>query len=233
MVKSTMQSAFIAVLLGLGLANSDDSAMQNLPVGAQPLYFKACSSVKAETWELVPSQDQEGLVAVKSRLTHSCVDAGTSPLTTAPCNLTSERQLFHWNATTKNGLPKGTTGFVRVAGSAIGCPDKGGGGSYGCCMTNNGLAGAAMWGCCPSFPSDCGNQVIRLHADGTLRDNRNPADCLQYGHAAHPPPPPPGPPQSTVPDPFEKLGARQSLCFLSSVTLFTRTLRMTQECQTT
>ena len=57
----------------------------------------------------------------------------------------------------------------------------GGAGSEGCCSTNNGPA-AAIYSCCPFYmPSDCGNQVIVLHADGTLRDARHPTDCLMHG----------------------------------------------------
>lgn len=199
--------ASLAALLGLlGLVESDGTA----------LYFSTCSH-GSETWELAKNPD--GLVAVKSTLVQGgCVVTGASPLTTGPCNLTDERQLFHWNATTKNGLPKGATGFVRGA-SDMGCTEKGGAGSEGCCLTNNGEAGAVMYGCCPNGPSDCGNQVIRLYADGTLRDNRNPSDCLQHGPAP-PPPPPPGPPQSTVPDPFEKLGA-SARCRFTGVSFFT------------
>ena len=220
-----MQWAALAALLGqLGLAESNGSA----------LYFSTCSH-GAETWELAssPNNHEHGLVAVRSTLTGgSCLVTGASPLRTGPCNLTDNGQLFHWNATTKNALPKGATGFVRAA-SGMGCPEKGGAGSEGCCITNNGEAGAAMYGCCPNGPSDCGNQIIRLYADGTLRDNRNPSDCLQHGPAP-PPPPPPGPPQSTVPDPFEKLGASYSArCRCNGVLIFASTVGWLQECQIT
>ena len=188
-------AAVLVSLLGL-IAAIDDSATA--------LYFSACGP-KAEAWELLPSAHGPQKVSLQSRDTRHCVTAGASPLITAPCSATDEAQLFHWNATTKNGTPKGTTGFVRSASAALGCPNKGGAGSEGCCITNNGQAGAVMWGCCPSGPSDCGNQVLRLHADGTLHDDRNPSDCLQRGQAPPPPPPPPPPPR--VSDPFDKLGA--------------------------
>lgn len=172
------------------------------------LYFKACSGAHAEAWELRESSaEAPGVVALRSKSTQDCVVTGAAPLTTAPCNSTDVAQLFHWNATAKNGLPRGVAGFVRAASVTLACTDKGGHGSAGCCITNNGPA-ALMYGCCPSGPSDCGNQVLHYHMDGTIRDSRHPSDCLQHAPAPAPAPPaPPIPAQSSVPDPFEKLGA--------------------------
>lgn len=200
-------AAFVAVLpsqLAVGGAVLIDG------LAGAALYFKPCSAGHAEAWQLAPSTEPRGFVVLQSKATRRCVVTGAAPLTTAPCNATDMAQLFQWNATAKNGLPKGETGFVRAASATLACTDKGGHGSSGCCITNNGAAGAVMYGCCPSGPSDCGNQVLQLRKDGTIRGARNPSDCLQ--HAAAPPPAPPAPPippQSSVPDPFEKLGEQR------------------------
>ena len=185
-------------------ARDAQEELRFLPCGAHP-----------ETWTLARLTDANiliveratggELVAIKSASADSntCISAQASGVVaTVLCNASDLAQSWEWNGTAKNVLPAGQTGFVRSAMPTLSCAAKGGTGSEGCCLTNNGVA--AVWGCCPYTPSDCGNQVIVLQADGTLRDARHPTDCLMHGAAPAPPPPPP--PLGARVETFEKLG---------------------------
>ena len=161
---------------------------------AEELRFLPCGAAP-ETWKVTATGQRDvlsrtNLVALNSGGGKGCISAGASGVVaTAPCNASDLAQSWEWNGTAKNALPKGAAGFVRSALPTLGCSAKGGDGSEGCCLTNNGPA--TVWGCCPYIPSDCGNQVITLHADGTLRDARHPSDCLMHGAAPPTPAPPP------------------------------------------
>ena len=171
---------------------SNDETMSTA-TQAQELQFAPCGATP-ETWQLIL---HEGMVSQSSD--SGCLRAA-SLLTTVACNGSDDAQLWRWNGTAHNVQLKGQMGFVRSALDSVLWTNKAGGGSEGCCLTNNGPA-ATLYGCCPSGKSDCGNQVITL-VDSTLRDARHPSDCLQ--HAVTPPPPPPPPPR--IADTFEKLG---------------------------
>ena len=159
------------------------------------LRFLPCHAA-AETWSLQPGGS--GSMALKSS-GGGCLAAIGGTVDTLPCKLSDPAQLWEWNATAKNALPKGVTGFVRSHSATLSCPAKGGDGSTGCCLTNNGPT-AGVYGCCPSGPSDCGNQIVARFADGTLRDARHPTDCLVHGAV------PPPPPLHRRIETFEKLG---------------------------
>lgn len=149
-------------------AAAEAAAASSRPQG-KTLRFIPCGA-KPETWSL-RSKHPAGtdLVALEQNANGGCLAASVTAghVATIACNSSDAAQVWHWNGTARNVLPKGGTGFVRSALPDLTCAAEGGAGSNGCCLTNNGEA--ALWGCCPYFPSDCGNQVIRLQR------GRNPA----------------------------------------------------------
>jgi hypothetical protein len=122
------------------------------------------------------------------------VGASSGALETKNCDTADPLQQFLYNVTTKNALPVGSRGFVQSPGSGTKCPVGTGtkGSNPGCCLTNNGMP-LVLWGCCPYSPSECTNQRITAHDDGTLRNG-----ALCVGRSS----PPPAPVVT-----FDKLGA--------------------------
>eukprot|EP01047_Picozoa_sp_COSAG01_P035819 COSAG01_NODE_2769_length_7102_cov_6.325146_1_plen_361_part_00 len=174
--RPAMWRTTMAKLLLVGLAE------QSAQAGAgKALSFLPCGT-GPETWSLQPIGSGSLLVQLKSAGGGGgCIAASeqSGAVATAPCNASDPLQAWEWNGTAHNVLLKGSRGFVCSGLAGLGCKDKGGAGSEGCCLTNNGEGRpAAIYGCCPSGPSDCGNQIITLHADSTLRDARHTSSCL-------------------------------------------------------
>ena len=144
----------------------------------------SASSVPTVVWELVPSA-VEGAVLIKINNTGTaataaatilaptqsaaaaapsgCVTAaGSAELFLSACNSTNPAQQWKWNVSAPpNERPAGAGGFVQLLATSAAsvCPDSA---THGCCLTENGGGAAAIWGCCPSGPSDCGNQRFTL-----------------------------------------------------------------------
>lgn len=178
-----------------------------------PLAFVECSS-SSDGWELTPS-DAPNTVLLQQRMQQQTLPGGVGVEPAAvdgkncaavatngvivlqPCNTSDPAQQWDWNATTPNVRPAGSGGFAVLhpdTSAPQGCTDKD---STGCCLTDNGRGQpAALYGCCPSGPSDCGNQrFVLVGPNGTVRTLRDGGACLSS------PRPPPAPIVS-----FEKRG---------------------------